>query len=281
MGPAHGGGVGDFPHSHFTDCKTVQLGVQKGAQWAGSAKRRYARIWTVIHAGLDDGAQAELLRWMLAHTDRRRIGDACGSDGQILSEEMWCANQMVDLLAKDAAHSVRQSAATIDWLKHRHSQLRQAAVFVGQLTAEAGAHLCEDGKVRRDSVELSPQQKQQTGKPGKAATATRSKEAAHQDSAPGVQKGEGSEGEWQGTGGRQFVSRRGRTKTREACRRTRLSNAQWVAEQRDADAFEHWWRDSREARLSHNSAVHAGPVYSAAERFEALKLGVAAKHALV
>jgi hypothetical protein len=43
-----------LPEVLFTDCKTVQEGVRNTAQWAGSSKRRYAMIWTVLHAGLDE-----------------------------------------------------------------------------------------------------------------------------------------------------------------------------------------------------------------------------------
>ena len=36
---------GLFPRRLWTDCDTVCIGLAKTATWAGSSKRRYARIW--------------------------------------------------------------------------------------------------------------------------------------------------------------------------------------------------------------------------------------------
>ena len=65
---------------------------------------------------------------------------------------MWCANQMADLLAKEAAESVRYLPDTRAWLKNRAKDL---AVYVGKLTFEANAHKRDDGEVERDSESLS------------------------------------------------------------------------------------------------------------------------------
>ena len=141
-----------FPSHVFTDCKTVQVGVRQEPQWLRASKRRYARIWTVIHAALDDGASANTMVWLPAHTSQDRVGEAQCSDGLVLSYDMWQANRMVDLLAKEAAERVRQPPATRKWIKSHFKRLRDVAVFVGQLTYEAGAHVSPDGTVVRDSV---------------------------------------------------------------------------------------------------------------------------------
>ena len=101
-----------FPDRIYTDCKTVQVGVQQLSQWAGSSSRRYARVWSVIHVGLDGGACASMVQWIPAHTSRDRIDEVSCSDGTVVTEAMWCANQMADLLAKQAAESVRHLPAT-------------------------------------------------------------------------------------------------------------------------------------------------------------------------
>lgn len=119
-----------FPSAIYTDCKTVQLGVRQEAQWAGSSKRRYARIWQVIHSGLDDGAAAGSVIWMPAHTSQDRIGEAKCSDGMPISADMWCANQLVDLLAKQAAESVRHDADTVSRIHDRLGQLTEVAILV-------------------------------------------------------------------------------------------------------------------------------------------------------
>lgn len=63
-----------LPEKVYTHCKTVQMGVNASAAWAGSSKKRYARIWTVLHVGLDHGKEAGRVVWMPAHMARSRIG---------------------------------------------------------------------------------------------------------------------------------------------------------------------------------------------------------------
>ena len=92
-----------LPQKIYTDCKTVQLGVNASAAWARSSKRRYARIWTVLHVGLDHGDEAGRVVWMPAHTARSRVGEVKCGDGSAVTEHMWAANQLADLLAKEGA----------------------------------------------------------------------------------------------------------------------------------------------------------------------------------
>jgi len=141
-----------FPQALFTDCQTVSNGVRQSREWAQSAKRRYARIWSVIHSSLDEEGAADAVHWMPAHTGATSVGSAVCSNGATLTEAMRCANEMADLLAKKAAGSVRVGAATRRWLKSRMQQAKELAIFVARLTHRAGAHPRPDGATVRDST---------------------------------------------------------------------------------------------------------------------------------
>jgi len=140
-----------FPEALFTDCSTVQKGVQQSSKWASSSKRRYARIWMILHVALDDGVSAGRVAWMPAHTGAGSVGRVDCSDGTTLTVAMRCANEMADLLAKRAAGSCSIGAPVREWLRSRHGQAKELAIYVGSLTYEAGAHLLASGQIARDS----------------------------------------------------------------------------------------------------------------------------------
>ena len=142
----------DMPSALYTDCQTVQKGVRQGLDWAQGARRRYSRLWTTLHYDLDEGVQAELVHWMPAHTSQQQVGELKCSDGTVLTDIMRCANAIVDLLAKQAADSIAMSPGARAGLKERFSQAKELAIFVGQLTYEAGHCDRGDGKACRDSV---------------------------------------------------------------------------------------------------------------------------------
>ena len=62
------------------------------------------------------------------------------------------ATEMADKLAKKAAESVAITARARKWLKSRFAQAKALAIFVGQLTHEAGAHRLPTDETVRDSV---------------------------------------------------------------------------------------------------------------------------------
>ena len=143
-----------FPERLFTDCKTVQGGVRNTAQWAGSSKRRYARIWTVLRTGLDDGSEAHRVVWMPAHTARERIGEAKCGDGSVIDEHMWCANQMADLLAKQGAAAGAYPQSVISTMESQAKQATLVVVYLGRLTLEANQHVGLDGQKHADALKL-------------------------------------------------------------------------------------------------------------------------------
>ena len=148
-----------FAGAVYTDCKTVQVGIGRGTGWVHNAKRRYARIWAVIHSSLDDGDRCHIIKWMPAHTSKASVGSARCSNGKTLTKVMRLANQMADSLAKEAAATVRVSELFRREAKENFGRAVELAVFVGQLTHEASAHKTADGRVIRDS-EACDQQRQ-------------------------------------------------------------------------------------------------------------------------
>ena len=98
-----------FPPKLYTDCNSVRQGTQRPLEWASSSKRKFARVWSCISLQLE--GTPEVVQWIPAHTSKASIGEKLCSDGEIVSEEYWCSNQMVDLLAKDAANSICVSEA--------------------------------------------------------------------------------------------------------------------------------------------------------------------------
>ena len=140
-----------LPSKLYTDCQAVQKGVQLGLGWAQGAHRRYSRIWTALHFLLDEGQQAQLVLWMPAHTCKASVGGMRCSDGTPLTHTMRCANDIADVLAKEAASSIAMSPGMRAQLKERLLHACDLARFVGRVTFAAG-HCKQDGFICRDSV---------------------------------------------------------------------------------------------------------------------------------
>ena len=143
-----------LPSKLYTDCQTVQQGVRRGREWAQGANRRYSRIWSALHSDLAEGMQAETVHWMPAHTSAASVNSARCSDGTVLSDIMRCANDIVDLLAKQATDAIAISPRVRAGLEARFTKAKELAVFVGRLTFAAGAQRDTEGVLCRDSVGL-------------------------------------------------------------------------------------------------------------------------------
>lgn len=115
----------------YTDCDPVRLGTKQPLSLAGSAKRRFARIWLVIASNLDD--QPDIVQWVLAHASSSAVGQRQCSDGRALTELFWTANQLVDALAKHSAEACRHRDSCRRWLVNRESQLCSLRLFWGSL----------------------------------------------------------------------------------------------------------------------------------------------------
>ena len=88
---------------------------------------------------------------MPAHLSDSSVGHAVCSNGQVVAEDMWLSNQLVDVMAKSAGESVQLPASFRSSFRERERQLEELFVFLGQLTVAANAHDCGDGSVLRDS----------------------------------------------------------------------------------------------------------------------------------
>ena len=109
-----------------------------------------------------------------------------------LRSETWSANAIVDELAKEAAESMAMSPSARSQLKKRYAQAKELAIFVGQLTYEAGHCDRGDGKPCRDSVGMdiatARRRKQVRARKVKAKAAPRSLEERSQTVANVLQR---------------------------------------------------------------------------------------------
>ncbi len=135
-----------FPLVFYTDCDTVRRGVARGVLLGGSSKRKYSRVWTSLSTMLDENTDP--VHWMPAHTRKSSIGCVHCSDGSIVDDIKWCSNQIVDLLAKDAAEGNRVPPAFRASFLFRESQLRDLVVYLGRLTHAANSFQGPEGVVR-------------------------------------------------------------------------------------------------------------------------------------
>ena len=205
---------------------------------------------------------------MPAHTDEGSIGQVVTSTGELVSENMWCANQMVDLLAKDGALAVRYSSRQRAWFRHWEKQLQELVIFLGKLTCVANAFSQSDGSVSRDSDAVKSKRKSKkraqssvcklAAKPAKLA---RSRNWV--GPGPSSRKSRSS----QVAGGVASVS---------ACRVSEklcAMHAQSCITERQEAAFQKCWRESRSQSLQPRSA----DAPTAQERLDALRQRVAAR----
>ena len=138
------------PSRVWSDCDSIRLGLSRPASWAGSSKRRYARIWSVLKSKTDDAP--ECVGWMPAHMSESAVGQKRCSTGDYVSHDMWCANQICDHLAKLAAESVRVDRGVRAQWDRRRTELKELLYFLGQITYAANHFPMPDGEIARDST---------------------------------------------------------------------------------------------------------------------------------
>ena len=98
----------------------------------------------------------DCVQWMPAHASESSVGQLACSDGTMVSHDMWCSNQICDMLAKQAAASVRVPTSCSNSLLHRQKQLRELLHYLGHLTLAANGVVLPDGTVVRDSQPPRP-----------------------------------------------------------------------------------------------------------------------------
>lgn len=94
----------------------------------------------------------DLVQWMPAHSSETSVRWLACSDGTFVDHDMWCANQVCDMFAKQAANSVRVPRSNRNQLLHRQKQLRELLMYLGRVTYAANRFSRADGVVVRDST---------------------------------------------------------------------------------------------------------------------------------
>ena len=253
-----------FPSKLYTDCNSVRLGVQFSDQWAGSAKRRFARIWTVIHSAVEDNPS--VVQWIPAHTAESSIGQKKCSDGLFVSEDYWSANQLADILAKDAAECIRIFEQDLRRIHAYENGVLELVKYLGLLTHEANNFRLPDGSYMRDSEALVKRKR-------------RKKRVVQNDRSPTIMSKSVGKVVKRSTSGRwQSVYSASSTAPAKGIgkgNRARAASLHKVREAREQADFMSWWREGSVSRLQPKKE----DAPSAKERLDALRQRLAAKNA--
>ncbi len=246
------------------------VGVRNGAEWAGSSKRRYARLWLSVVDMLEGNTKA--MQWMPAHTSAASIGCVSCSDGCIVDEVRWSSNQIVDILAKEAAEQNRVPARFGNELLKCEARLKELLIYLGRLTNEANGHETADGVIR-DSDPLAP--KFRPKRKGRAKCGkTRGGTPGRSDRAVASSRGRGglSSQIWQMPSPKPCGVRKSHPNAQTQKKRVLASS-----KLRDTESeylFAEWWRERREQVLRPPSSGRQ----SACERIAALKVRILTKN---
>jgi hypothetical protein len=225
----------------------------------------------VVSCQLDD-ADGRLVHWIPAHTAAADIGKKVCSDGCIVSEDLWCANQMVDLLAKDAAALVRRSHHERSFLLDREKQLRELAVFMGLLTYAANHFVRPDGVTIRDSTAVRPFRKRRQ-KRSSCMRVAPVLDGVAANAAPKA-KGRPLRSRFVFYGLARPSSMESRVKATQVARLRLLGDER---ELRKEASFQEWWQESRSQSMKPRDIA----LPTAHERMSALRQRVTAKSAVV
>jgi len=127
------------PHI-VTDCLGVLQTLQRGPTAASAANKLNARLWALIGGCLDGTtwqAAADHVTWMPSHGTKGSIGNACKSDGGMVTATDWRANRLADALAKAAAGRFRVPSATRNAVTTALRAYEQSAAVAGIVTYAA------------------------------------------------------------------------------------------------------------------------------------------------
>ena len=206
--------------------------------------------------------QREVIQWIPAHTSQSSIGQRYCSDGAVLSEDLWSANQIVDLLAKRSADSVRLSRSTIKWFTRYEAKVKELAIYLGHLTYEANHFCLPDGKIIRDSEPVCPMRRMRarvpkSGKPKSVVKLRKSRVSR------------AGKGDWKSL----YSSKPKRSVG--SCHRPVQSAQAKDLVRRQQEEFFLWWRETRVCTLR----PRLPSLPTAKQRLDALAQRIAAKNA--
>ena len=112
---------------------TVQA-VHAGMPVATSAKKIYARVYTLLFAALDD-TPAEATIWMPAHKKEHHVGKILCGNGEALTTKDLKANEWADKLAKRAVEAHRVPSLVVKKWKDAMADARRRAMWIARATA--------------------------------------------------------------------------------------------------------------------------------------------------
>ncbi len=136
------------PGSDFRlDCKPCVDAVQRGKEWATSAARPLARVFSMLFSSIDD-VPPRMFVWMPAHCGLDEIGRAVLGDGSLLTAVDRVTNELADTYAKQAVELHRVPVAVRKRVTDAAAGVREAAMWLGRVT-----HLANNQPAapRRDS----------------------------------------------------------------------------------------------------------------------------------
>ena len=250
-----------FPSKLFTDCESVSKGSRQSTEWASSSKRRYARIWSPLALQIE--GRSEVIFWIPAHTPESSIGHRRCSDGSILSEDLWSANQIVDFLAKYAAEGARVTASSRVWFLKYDPKVRELVRYLGLLTYEANMCCLPNGEFIRDSDASELHRRVRVKELGKASPNNTRKHVSKSKTSISST----SRGNWRG-----LYSAKPKGSVSSG---TSFKVQAKAIDERQRLAFFEWWREARETTLK----PRPDTMPTAKQRLEALALRIAAKNA--
>ena len=140
------------------------------------SEAQVCQVWSTVIAHVDDCRSIEdTVVWMPAHAAESRVAHAKCSNGQVISSSMWASNQLVDLMAKDAACSIRLPLSFRAKFVATEKHLKEFFMFLGQLTHAANSFVGANGGVLRDSEAAAVRVKDRRGRRSRHPTVSRDK----------------------------------------------------------------------------------------------------------
>lgn len=137
------------PGSDFRlDCKPCVDAIQRGMDWATSAARPLARVFSLLFPAIDDVPVSSFV-WMPAHCKAGDVGTARLGNGALLTATDLEANARADASAKAAVEIHRVPSCVVIRLKAAASRVHTLALWLGRATFLANN---QAGAQKRDSV---------------------------------------------------------------------------------------------------------------------------------
>ena len=125
---------------YWPDCLPLMSAVAKGREAADDPRNVLARTHTMLATAFEEVEPSNHVGWMPAHLKSWELGTATKSDGSLVNQQDWEANDLADKLAKAAVEFHRVDAADVK-LWNKQMQIAEArAKWIGRATHEANSH---------------------------------------------------------------------------------------------------------------------------------------------